>query len=130
MDVNIFFSKPVKKQAVKVCESCPVVEQCAENAIINESFGYVGGMSDKERYYERRRRGLPEPEMYDRDVIRVIRSRRPGSNVTYFDIVHGTNKGYSQEKHGGWTPCDACKEAHRIYMREYRIKKEAEKEAV
>lgn len=46
--------------ARELCQSCPVIELCAEYAIANdERFGIWGGMSPNERYKATRSRGLP-----------------------------------------------------------------------
>lgn len=45
-------------KAKQICETCPVKEPCLEYALVNESYGIWGGMSETERQYERMNRGL------------------------------------------------------------------------
>ena len=123
MDVNIFFSKPVAKEAVDVCDICPVSEQCAEYAIVNENFGYFGGLSDKERYFIRKKRGIPHPQFGDHNMMRVLRNRSKRDGITKDDIVHGTVKGYRQERQLKMKPCDQCLMANRDKVRQHREKK-------
>lgn len=51
-------------QAKAICMACPVRQECLDEALANnERYGLFGGMSVKERRYERRRRlrdSLPE----------------------------------------------------------------------
>lgn len=52
VDPCIFFSESKKLQAraIQVCESCPVTEQCLEDAIVkNEMYGIRGGKTERER---------------------------------------------------------------------------------
>jgi hypothetical protein len=47
------------REAKKLCDGCPVREECLEFAMEgNEQFGVYGGLSVRERRKERRRRGL------------------------------------------------------------------------
>ena len=45
------------RPAKAVCRTCPVMEQCREHALVNnEKHGIWGGMSERERRAERKRR--------------------------------------------------------------------------
>lgn len=49
----------IAKQAKAVCKTCPVREECLEEALINgEAFGIWGGMDALERRREARRRKI------------------------------------------------------------------------
>jgi WhiB family redox-sensing transcriptional regulator len=59
MDTTIFFPErgQTSRKAKQVCYSCPVREDCLEEALARrEMFGIWGGMSEKERATERRLR--------------------------------------------------------------------------
>jgi len=46
------------RQAIAICRQCPVVNQCLNYALRNEGFGIWGGMTEREREVERRRRNI------------------------------------------------------------------------
>lgn len=120
-DVNMFYSKGVvSREAVQMCEQCPVLEECYENALYNEAFGYQGGSTEKERYLERKRLGIKEPEKND-DVRRTIQ-RRKKKDFHPNDVSHGTEKGYQQERNHLLPTCSKCLKAHREYINAHRRK--------
>ena len=43
------------KTVARICESCPILSDCAAYAIENEHYGYWGGMSEHARLLMRRR---------------------------------------------------------------------------
>lgn len=49
------------KRAKMLCAECPVGRMCKEYAIVAEAHGVWGGLTERERRKERRRRELPEP---------------------------------------------------------------------
>lgn len=57
---NLWFSGdlPDRARAKRVCAVCPVHDACAEYAIRHESFGVWGGMTERDRARERKRRVL------------------------------------------------------------------------
>ena len=58
-DTNEFYLGPTNSTtttAKKVCAGCPVLEACREWGIAHEPYGVWGGMDEKERVNERRRR--------------------------------------------------------------------------
>lgn len=60
MNPDLFFPARGEetRQAKKVCARCPVREECLDFALENaEKFGIWGGLSERERRGERRRRG-------------------------------------------------------------------------
>lgn len=62
MDPDLFFPTPLQgvftgKQAVEVCNICPVRDSCLDYAIDQgERYGIWGGMSERQRVTETRRR--------------------------------------------------------------------------
>lgn len=46
------------KQAIAICGECPIKEPCLSYALRNEGFGIWGGMTEREREIERRRRNI------------------------------------------------------------------------
>jgi len=122
-DVRLFYTQGVtRKEVVQMCEECPVLEQCAKNALYNEAFGYQGGMTEKERFHKRRELGIPEPEKND-DMRRTVMRRKNGTGTHPNDIIHGTRKGYLQEVNIGMPTCQECKQANREFMRKYKEKR-------
>ena len=53
MNVNLFFPEtlmaPPSSEAVAVCASCPVKDQCLRDAVSREEYGYWGGTTHAER---------------------------------------------------------------------------------
>ena len=46
------------RKALDICRSCPVIKQCLEYALANETHGIWGGLKEREREIERRKRGI------------------------------------------------------------------------
>lgn len=108
METSIFYPEHGQRaeNARKVCQTCPVIDQCGEYALDNgERFGVWGGGS-----IDRRRR--------------AVRSGKPrtskGSGGQWKPIAHGTLNGYRQEKRRGVPPCDECLAARAAWKRELR----------
>lgn len=118
-DTSIFYEKPTRK-VVALCSGCPVKEQCYEYALYNESYGYFGGASESERRNIRAALGIPEP---DPDVALKDKQMRRKKELDIDTIPHGTERGYNQERRGGWEPCEECRNAHRDYIRSFRANK-------
>ena len=76
------------QRAKAVCATCPVRQACLDDQL-GERFGVRGGMSEKERRVERKRRGGLQ---------------RGGPKA----IAHGTDAGATQHRRRGETPCEAC----------------------
>ena len=49
MDTDIFFNADRQEEARNICLGCPVVLECAEYAIENETEGFWGGLSPRQR---------------------------------------------------------------------------------
>lgn len=44
------------KAVVRICQACPILDQCAEYAIEHEPYGYWAGMAEITRYELRKKR--------------------------------------------------------------------------
>lgn len=53
------------KPAKRVCAGCPVQTACREHGILHERLGIWGGLSERQLRDERKRRGLPQPDLID-----------------------------------------------------------------
>jgi WhiB family redox-sensing transcriptional regulator len=80
-----------------LCAICPVRAECLEYALRHsEMFGIWGGTSERERRRMRRLRAAKPRTMNPR--------------------LCGTDSGYRQHYRYDQTPCDLCREAHRVYQ--------------
>jgi len=64
-DVSLFFpANGVRpKEALEMCEGCCVRSQCLEWALVNNThFGVWGGMTERQRFAEKRRRREAEED--------------------------------------------------------------------
>jgi WhiB family redox-sensing transcriptional regulator len=43
----------------RICNACPIKKECAEWSIRHEEFGFWAGMSERQRWLERRKLKLP-----------------------------------------------------------------------
>lgn len=77
LDPDLFHPERGEDQSAKtVCASCPVIEQCREKAIMDNSLhGTWGGMSVRQRKIERRRRGIVLPKGRRKDFGTTSRAR-------------------------------------------------------
>ena len=103
MGPDLFFPQQgnTGHQAKRICEGCPVAEQCGQHALDNrERHGIWGGRSIDRR-------------------VRSVRNPRPrtspGSGPRPQPIVHGTMGGYQQERRRGIMPCDDCRAARNAW---------------
>ncbi len=74
MDVNLFFPTPGNntRQAVAVCNACPVRAECLEHALrVPERFGVFGGKSEKDRRRMRSERNRARPNPFGRALRSV-----------------------------------------------------------
>ena len=105
-DPDLFFSEDTVrgtyKQAIAICNDCPVKDDCLDYALKeNLRDGVWGGRTPDERQRIRRRLGMP---------INVVSEPQPcGTNAAY--VRHIKQK----------TPvCEPCREAKRVYSRKQR----------
>ena len=50
IDPEIFFAKETERQAVAICDACPLKAMCAEYAVTNEmEYGVWGGLNEEQR---------------------------------------------------------------------------------
>ena len=101
---EVFYGNNVEA-ARRVCRTCPVSEECLISAIERgDWFGVQGGASERERKRIACKMG--------------IRLSEPLAESTRKPIPHGTDAGYNGHQRHGIPPCDACIEAHRVYVLE------------
>lgn len=100
MDTELFF--PSRGEGLEIaratCAACDVRAICAEQHL-GERVGFWGGMSERERRRERRRRGV---------------IGKPPARC-------GTNSGFHRHRALGEQPCDECRAAHNQAQAEYRL---------
>jgi hypothetical protein len=135
---NDFFSTIVTQEMYDTCYDCPVLQQCREHSLSYELHGFWAAMTPNQRRDERKRLGIQTPPalLFDPMAQSVGKNSRNNPNrvgesiavrrrnaISSEDIPHGTYKGYRMETNVGMTPCDECREANKIFMREYRKKK-------
>ena len=92
-----------KREAVAICQSCPVCDECLTWALeSNEPFGIWGGLLPRQR----------------RTLRRTVRraAREAGVGVAAAGADHGTRYTY---QHAGCR-CDACRKANTDYTRKVR----------
>lgn len=84
------------RAAKRICAGCPVADACLAYALPIEGLaGIWGGMSERERMVERRRRGL--------SLLKPC----------------GTRAAYERHKKAGEPPCEACLAGKADYQRTY-----------
>lgn len=49
MNVDFFFTDEREPAVKKICDACPVEEQCLEFAIVMNCTGFFGGMTSEQR---------------------------------------------------------------------------------
>ena len=85
-----------------ICADCPVIDECLAWALAERpSVGIFGGTSPLERDRIRRERGLARKKRL-----------KPC----------GTEAAYIRHWKANETPCEACREAHRVNQRKHREK--------
>lgn len=104
-DPDMWFTKPgvsPNPEAIRLCNTCPLVDACREHGIRHEHFGVWGGLTELDRKRERRLRRR------DRATVQPVSGRKPGP------ILHGSAYGYRQHllnpEHYGQV-CDPCRRA-------------------
>lgn len=130
-------------EARAICATCPVINRCLEEGVINNEIGVWGGTSDRERRLIRRRWQL-EGRMPARTRPRPACSTEAGhrwhlrNNETpcigcldahaqakrlqdprlepSWRIQCGQNAGYQAHVRAGERPCQPCLTAHALYQ--------------
>ena len=118
-----FFAGAPSDKVRAVCKLCPVRQECYDYALVNESYGYWGGATERERYATRVSLGIPHPANSTFFVA--------ATKVKETLIAHGTAKGY-QQHHRKKIPLSegcGCMEAHRVMIRNHRAAKKAMKKS-
>jgi hypothetical protein len=135
---NDFYSTLVTQDMYDTCYECPVLKQCRNHALQYERHGFWAAMTEGQRQRERKRLNISTPPALLFEPVEgvsasrrnvIIRSTSALETMALADIPHGTYKGYRMETNAKIPPCDACKTANKLFMREYR-KKQKEKEVV
>lgn len=101
MNPDLFFPERGNRTqaAEQACADCPVADQCLDYALERrEGFGIWGGQAEQDRRLLRRQRGLV--------ANRRGRSAPPAQCAT--------EAGYAKHRSNKETPCEACREAHRV----------------
>lgn len=84
-------------QSRRICGGCPIAEACLLDAIATRAIGVIrGGMTDQERDWERKRRGLAKPTVA-RDVMPC-----------------GTSAGFRRHYRRNEVVCDQCRQAESV----------------
>lgn len=65
----------INKVLVRICNDCPIVNECAEYAIHNEQHGFWGALSPRARAGIRKRKNIPEP-VYESSLGRDYYGRK------------------------------------------------------
>lgn len=85
------------RAAKRICEACPVRQQCLEHALrVGERWGIWGGLTTDERHRDRTQLLTP--------------------------IAHGTDRGYAAHRRRGDQPCKECRTAHAEAGRLYKLR--------
>jgi len=104
--VNLFFpaekDRPAVMQAKAICATCPVKNECRQEAINNHERGVWGATTDTERQPPRQRRKPPKPR-----------------------TACGTPHGHVAHYRHGESSCRQCLDAHRDKRRQLRAERKA-----
>lgn len=103
-DTDLFFPPRGEQspEAMALCRSCPVTDECLDWALRHEHHGIWGGMSERQRIQLRRKRGLSR-------VLSPQNIPQP---------LCGTNAGYTAHLRNRDRPCVSCKQAHATFNQE------------
>ena len=96
-------------QAREVCGTCPLVQACLAAGVARHEHGVWGGeLLEAGRIVK----------------VRVFKTppRVRGVGRPLQPIQHGTDVGYRAELRRRIPRCDACKEAHRLYKVDWKIR--------
>jgi nucleotidyltransferase/DNA polymerase involved in DNA repair len=110
-----FFGERVTQQMIDLCSDCPVVEECLDHALRNETYGYWGNTSEFQRKKIRRVRGISHPTQATNHVAPLRNSIFQNNN-----IEHGTERGYQAHNKKRIPTCESCRAAHKEKIAMYR----------
>ena len=100
------FITPTVRQlpdAIAICQTCPVIEDCRRWAHETRiDYGVFGGVL------------IHQGVVVDKHP----NAARPNAGRKQSPIVHGTNSGYKKELRRGIPPCRPCQQANRVVMTE------------
>lgn len=116
--------------AKRVCDTCPIRQQCLDWAVSNREHGIWGGLTDRERQTERRRRAARRsPRACERcgeDFLPSLSHQRRCAACLRGCKPCGTYAAYKRHRRHGETPCQRCRYA----MAEYRREQDRQKREV
>lgn len=110
MDPNIFFPEKGRNTlkgelGIKaICGPCPVREDCLEFGV-RQHYGVWGGLTDKQRR-PYRQKYKNSPRVAPNGALGFL--ARPKAAC-------GTEAGYVKHMRAKMAPCEACRDAHRVY---------------
>ncbi|MFD9368805.1 WhiB family transcriptional regulator [Streptomyces sp. NPDC060020] len=138
-DPDLWFSNTAadRKAAIQACNTCPLLQPCAEYALAHRpEYGVWGGLTRKARsgqaspprprrkvtdpvdcsnptaYFQHRRRGEICDVCFPRRADQLTRERRARLDAEH--AAHGGSMvGYHTHKALGEDPCDACRDVNR-----------------
>jgi hypothetical protein len=101
---------PPRHQAAiaSLCGSCPVREECGTWGTLHEQFGYWGGLSGRGLRERRREEGITAV------TVELDGGRTMG---TFIPPGHGTEERYQVHYREGSVTCEACRDAHREFVK-------------
>lgn len=109
----VIVSELERAQALELCATCPVRDDCLDYAIRYDEVGIWGGTTDRERRRIRRSRAAQgdslEPRL-ERDLL--PRATRYSSGRAEYLEPCGTEAAYARHSRQGETPCAYCRAAH------------------
>jgi len=95
---------PATARAIRICKSCPVIEQCLSHALEHEErFGVWGGTTPQDRGH-----GPGQP---------------PPLSVPMSPADHGTEAGLKQHKRRNEQPCSLCSAGAALAARERKARR-------
>lgn len=114
---DVFFPEKGNQahRAKKVCQECPVQQQCLQEALErDEPFGIWGGFTPPERL--RIKRGQPVAGA----TVRERRERKPRKPTTFSDVVRRDETGHGYQRYRKGCRCGTCRAGNAAMQRAYQ----------
>lgn len=103
-------------RAKKICQECPVQQQCLEEALErDEPHGIWGGFTPPERL--RIKRGQPV----------TVASKRPRLKTLYSDVPRLDSSGHGYQRYRKGCRCQTCKAGNAAMQRAYQTHKKIQR---
>lgn len=111
--IGVFYADGhyVTARAQKLCESCPVSEECLEYALENEDYGTWAGTTPIERKKIRQQRKIELRRTVDPRIPTVPNHDNCGTNAGYVTVLRIIKK----FPYDNYKNCDECVSAHNEY---------------